>query len=143
MTADKEAQDKLYALVRKIDDTPANELGQSIEKIAEVLDEYDKLNGHTAYYGTRLQTPNQSIYTTTMKEANEMLDNTIMLHKHAFQLDKLAEIDAEVYSILGDDVASDLTTDGKGDRTKLANVLPTLPLPDKRLLEEHLFATFS
>jgi hypothetical protein len=56
---------------------------------------------------------------------------------------KLAGLSPETYSILGDDFVEAVTDDGTLNKEKLAAILPTLPNPDKTLLEDHLVGLFA
>jgi hypothetical protein len=67
------------------------------------------------------------------------VDDSVELHQYVFSIQKLATLHPSVFSILGDDFAKELTFDsGELDPTKLAAILPTLPRPDKIVLEEHI-----
>ena len=115
------------------------ELLKNMDKIAECLDAVDRLEGYNQWYGTRLLTPADTVYSLLEKDAHAAVDSFVTLKRHTFNLEKLAQLDPETYAVLGDDFITEIkNVDGATDKVKLAAILPTLPNTDKTLLEEHL-----
>ena len=121
----------------------AEELAQNIEKIADNIDELDRLNGLEKYYNTRILFPSEVVYAMSMKQASAYADDALTLNKRTFSIEKLAALSPEVFGVLGDDLVTDISTDGALSAEKMAMILPTLPRPDKKLLEDHLVGSFS
>lgn len=120
------------------------ELSQNLDKFAEVLDEFDRSAGLTQYYGTRILMPADFLFDVSMKQAEAALADAIELNQYVFSIDKLASLQPSIYGdILGDNFIGFITDDsGKLDRTKLAEAITALPVPDKAALEEHLERSF-
>lgn len=114
----------------------------SLDKIAEVIDALDGVNGMRSQYNVKLLSPQEIIYSMSVKEASAVIDSSLVLNKHTFKLDKMAELNPDTFNVLGDNFSDELSTDGKLDIKKMAAILPTLPTPDKRLLEEEIEASF-
>jgi hypothetical protein len=144
LVKDAEAAQLLANVNELVYATDATELLPVLDKIAEVVDAVDRFSGFHRLYGRKLLPPADFIYTMTEKEAAAMLEDSMPLGRHIFSIRKLAELDPEVFAVLGDDFPKELaTSDGKTDAEKLAAILPTLPLPDKELLENHLVGLFA
>jgi hypothetical protein len=84
----------------------------------------------------------------TLKQAHAFVDDSVTLNKYTFSATKLAELDPNSLDIFGDTgegsfISTVTGTDGKLSPEKLATVIPTLPRPDKILLEEHLLSACS
>jgi hypothetical protein len=122
-----------------------DELGEVLDKVAEVVDALDHAEGLNLGYGKRLLAPADFIYDMDSKEAEAVTEDSVELVQHVFSLQKLAELPPGVFAdVLGADFVSRIkTADGKIDLTKLADELYSLPRPDKSALEEHLRATFA
>lgn len=144
LVKDGEAAQLLANINELVAAASAEELLPALDKIAEVVDSVDRLSGFHRLYGRKLLPPADFIYALSEKEAAAMLEDSVPLNKHTFSIRKLAELDPEVFAILGDDFPKELAAgDGKTDAEKLAAILPTLPLPDKELLENHLVGLFA
>jgi hypothetical protein len=111
--------------------------------LAEVIDLLDEANGLKDQYNVKIMSPQESIYSMTVKEAQDILDDAITLDRYTMKLSSMAELHPNTFNVLGEDFASELSTDGKLDIQKMATILPTLPKPDKRLLEEEIEASFN
>jgi len=143
MTKDAEASILLANVNEIVASAGPGELLPVLDKIAEIVDSVDRLNGFTRLYGSKLLPPADFIFVLSEKEAEGFVDDSLLLSKHTFSLKKLATLEPEVFAILGDDLVEELTgADAKLDATKLAVLLPTLPQPEKVLLEQHLANTF-
>jgi len=121
----------------------AEELAQNIEKVADNIDQLDRLNGLEKHYNTKILFPSEVVYAMSMKQASSYVDDALTLHKRTFSIEKLAGLSPDIFGVLGDDLVTDLSTDGALCAEKMAMILPTLPRPDKKLLEDHLVGSFS
>jgi hypothetical protein len=140
MTKDAECSALLANVNEVVAAAEVSELtGEVLEKIAEVIDSVDRLNGFGRLYGTKLLPPADVVWAMSTKEAEQVADDSLELNKLVFSIQKLASLEPDVFSILGDDFVAELT-DGEGalDTEKMAAILPTLPRPDKVVLEEHI-----
>jgi hypothetical protein len=140
MTKDAEAAALLGNINNLLEVMDSSELAAETEKIAEVMENIDILNGmdRSDYWS-----PLQAVCPMTVKEAQAIVDNTLELDGLTFDVTKLASsLDPQVFTdVLGEEFIPELTTEeGVLDAVKLAEVLPTLPLPDKRLLAKHIVA---
>lgn len=112
----------------------------SLEKIAETIDSVDRLNGFGRLYGVRLLPPADVVWALSTKEAEALVDDSVELNKHVFSIQKLAALEPDVFSILGDDFVKELCDGEALSGEKMAAILPTLPRPDKVVLEEHIIS---
>ena len=143
LTKDAEASMALANVNNMLSEFSVDELSSNLDKLAELLDDFDTSAGLTPYYGTELRMPADFLFEVALKEAEAVVDDSVSLSKYVFSVEKLASLEPSVFAgVLGADVARDLSTDDKLDQQKLADVLPTLPRPDKTALEEHLIALF-
>jgi hypothetical protein len=126
-------------LLLAVADTPVEESAKLLDKVAEAIEGLDRLSG--IVYRKGYLRPEDIVFGLPLKLAQAVVDDVVQLSRYSFSLSKLAALDAEMFAPLGDDFISMVKKeDGCVDRVKLAQILPTLPLPDKRLLEEHLMA---
>jgi len=142
ITKDPEIAYKYAQINETIATASTEDLLANLEKLAEVIDMLDEANGLKSQYNVKLLSPNESIYTMTLKEASAVVDDAIVLDKYTMKISSMAKLDPDTFNVLGDDFANELSTDGKLDVQKMATILPTLPAPDKKLLEEEIKARF-
>ena len=118
----------------------SEDLMKSAEDVVSLIDDLDKLNGLTKYYGTQLLSPHEVVYAMPSKQAEAMADDALMLDKLTFSLTKLASLGNELFeNVHGEDFVNEIIDEaGNLDVSKMAAVLPTLPRPDKVVLEEHI-----
>ena len=126
-----------------MDDTT---VGQSLDKIAEVIDAFDSASGLVSQYNKKISMPADFLFNIDLNKAAAVIEDTVELGKYTFSLSKLAELDPSVYGqVLGDDFVKNIVKTSNGkiviDSTKLADELYSLPRPDKNALERHLAAT--
>lgn len=140
MTKDAEAAAALGNLASLLEVMDASDLCGETEKIAEVMEAVDTLNGMDRHYDHLYWSPLEAICPMTIKEAEDLMNDTLELKNHSFSLKKLAELDATIFTdVLGEDFAGELThEDGRLSLEKMADILPTLPDTDKWLLEKHI-----
>lgn len=141
MTKDAEAAALLGNINSLLEVMETGEIAEETIKIAEIMENIDELNGmdHVGAYWS----PLTAICPMTYKEAQALVDNALELDGLTFDVEKLASIlDPQIFTdVLGEEFIPELTTeDGKLDAVKMAEVLPTLPMPDKKLLASHIVA---
>jgi hypothetical protein len=138
-------QQELLKLADMCDDTP-----QSIRhyhvltKIAEAVDQFDRIHGLYRNYDDVIQRPDDVLFAVTEKAAAE-LDNEIvgnMLTGNFYKKADLARVPLrDLGDALGDDFVSEVSTANAWvDTEKLAAIVPTLPRDDAELFDEVLSA---
>ncbi len=143
LTKDAEAAAVLANLNTMIAELSNDEFGSSLDKLAEILDDFDNSADLTQHYSTKLRMPADFLFDITLKQAEDTVEGAVTLNNYVFKSEKLASLQPEVFAgVLGDGVVRDMSTDEKLDQQKVADVLSTLPRPDKAALEEHLIAIF-
>jgi len=142
ISTDPEIACKFASLNEYVASASTEDLIGNLDKLASVIDTLDNANGLTDMYNVRIMSPQETIYQMSVKEASSIVDDSVVLVRHTLKLSKMAELNPDVFNVLGDDFSKELSTDGKLDIKKMAAILPTLPLPDKRLLEEEIEASF-
>lgn len=144
LTKDAESTIALANINEMVYSLSGTDIGENLDKIAEVLDTFDRANGLTKHYGVRITTPADAIYSVDIKMAEAVLDDSLELDKHIFSLSKLAELPASVFGdVLGDDFVNAISKEGQVVMEKLADNLHSLPKPDKAALEDHLVTLYS
>ena len=120
------------------------ELAENLDKIAEVIEGFDRAEGFDRQYGKRLLSPADIVYDIDPKTAEAMVADSVELDRHVFSLSKLAELEPSVFeAALGEDFAGRIkTAEGRVDKAKLGDELFSLPRPDRAALEDHLWALF-
>jgi len=75
-----------------------------MDKVAGILDGFDRLNGFDDAYGTRFHSPAEVFHGRSIKEAQAMLDDSIRMGDHVFSITKLAGLPLDLFTdALGDD----------------------------------------
>lgn len=122
----------------------AEEMSDMLDKVAEIVDAFDQIEGFDRQYGKKLLSPADILYDIDMKAAEEAVQDSVELHRHVFSLKKLAELSVDVYeAALGEDFAGRIkNAEGGVDRAKLGDELFSLPRPDRAALEDHLWTLF-
>lgn len=120
------------------------ELHANVEKIAEVLEQFDKLEGLTHHYGKGITYPTDFLYGVSMKEADAFVNKSVKLHRYVFNVEKLAKhLPVQLITdILGEKRGSEVAKDGKLLADKLASMLNQLPMADKAALEDGILAVY-
>lgn len=144
LTKDAECAVVIGALVKTVAACRPDELMDNLDKLAHVVTELDRLNGMDMEYGRTILAPADFIYAMMPKEAAAFVKDALTLNRHTFSIKKLAaEADPAIFrSALGDDIFNAIISDKSGmlDAVKMADILPTLPTPDKAVLEECIIA---
>ena len=145
LTKDAECAILLANINEMVASMPEEDVGANLDKIAEVIEAYDRTSDLTQYYGTRILMPADFLFDINLKTAEEALADSVELDRHVFSLTKLAELPLTVYQeILGEEFGKAIVKTGGTaiDKEKLADNLFSLPKPDKAALEEHLAEIF-
>ncbi len=109
-----------------------------LHKMACVLDAVDRETGLCMAYPDGLELPEEVCFDVLQKEAEEILDNNVMLQTgNSYPLGAFSILPIEkVAEILGEEIAGSMRgLDNALDLEKLAEIAPTLPRPDAKLLE--------
>lgn len=137
LTKDAEAATVIGALVETLQFASSEELIKSAEDFVSTIDELDQLNGLDKYYGSRLLSPSEVVFSMTVKQAESLAHDSITLNRLTFSATKLASLSADLFKeALGDDILTEISDNGRLVADKLAAVIPTLPRPDKLILEQ-------
>jgi hypothetical protein len=105
---------------------------EELIELAEAVARIDKLAGLGKHYDKLMPDPIQTVFNTE-KLAEEMVD----LNGREVALSKLAAMPATFWEdVIGPDMAAEITTGGDIDASKLAQIVPTLPL-DLRIILQH------
>jgi len=130
-----------------IAELPVDAIKNELDKIAEVMAEFDVAEGLDAQYGKKLMPPSDTVYSVSIKEAQAVLDDAIKLNKNIFSATKLASVLTPdlASNLLGEDFAAGVVKDksNKFQPCKLAAALSALPLDDKVALEEYLQTAYA
>lgn len=140
LSKDAEAGAALLNLNNVLSVADPNEVLESIDKIAEIVEDFDAVEGLRGSYGKRVTFPADFLYSVNTKEASAVVDGTISLGDHAFQKAALAELEpATAFApVLGADFVSAIKEGESVDATKLAKKLSELGPADQYALVDHL-----
>lgn len=110
-----------------------------LQKIAAIIDVFDRSVGLTKLYGTALPYPEDTLFSWTEKTANEIRDDCVtMITGTTYSLRELSE-KMSAFGVLGNEFVEELSlVDGTLDLHKAADILPTLPRPDAATLDRAL-----
>lgn len=112
-----------------------------LHKMACALDTVDRETGLCSAYADGLELPEEICFDVLQKEAEDILDNNIVLQTgNSFPLGSFSILPIhKVAEVLGSEVAESMRgLDNELDLEKLAEVAPTLPRNDAKLLERLL-----
>lgn len=106
-------------------------------KLAGLVEQIDRNNGLDKLYGSELSRPEAVLFSITYKQASELVDTTCqLLTGSAYnkeQFEKLSYHD--IAALFGEDFAEQASTGLRIDGEKMAELAPTLPLGDAKLLD--------
>ena len=128
---------ELAVELRKMNRCTSKQMG----KLAEVLDVLDRETGLCRNYHEGVEMPEEICFTILQKEAEDILDSYITLQTGSiYPVGLLASLPLEkVAGVLGADFIDQIkTSNGDLDIAKFAEILPTLPRPDAKLIERVL-----
>jgi len=117
---------------------------EALQKLAEVISEYDKATGLDKRVARgKLLSAEDIVFGVSINKTASALSEAIKLDKYIFNITKLAALDNNIYAnILGDGFVNNIKTDGKVDVIKLADELNKLNIEDKVALEEYIQSIF-
>lgn len=124
------AYEKLASAFHRDDIHDRDTLITAVDALAQL----DKKAGLTKHYDKLLPDPIRTIFNTT-KLAEEDID----IAGRRISLNKLASLPSTFWQdLVGPEMVKEITTQGEIDRTKLAQILPTLPLDLKVVLKQQV-----
>lgn len=114
--------------VRLLKAATAEELASVMDKVAEVIEACDLVDGRVGHYGTRYAFPADTIYGMPYKQASEMCKRIVILGGNAFDTVKMASVIplASFSNILGPAFAAQVANGKAVDPSKLAEGLNKL-----------------
>ena len=81
--------------------TPVPELMQCLDKIAEIVDYFDRLTGLDKEYGRGILSPSDLVYSVPVPEASKELDNAVKLAAYVFDVRRLAGLGKKAFACMG------------------------------------------
>ena len=127
----QQAYEKLAAAVQRTGRTVISDRDELIN-LADTVAQLDKAAGLDRLYDKQISDPIRTVFNTE-KLAEEMID----LAGREVTLSKLAAMPSTFWEdVVGKDMLDEISSGGRIDRTKLGQVLPTLPL-DLKLILKH------
>jgi hypothetical protein len=130
----KEAEALAKGMKALFSQNPKN-YAETMEKFASIVETFDHMLGFDRKYGTRFLSPAALFHGRSIKEAQAIKEDTVVLKDHAFSITKLAELPIEVFTdALGDDFGERVKSASGIDRDRLADELHSMPLPDRNAL---------
>lgn len=110
---------------------------EQLEKLASLVDSVDQRTGLYKYYHDGVELPEEFIFNIQEKEAQAFVDAHVQLTTGtAYALKDLQKLPlAKIAGVLGQDFADAVTDGNQMNWEKFAEVVPTLPRDDARLLE--------
>lgn len=133
-----EVAQQLRELSQVIADQPRKLLHESLaEKVADVLEEFDRTHGLANKYDETLLPPDEAVFGVSIKEASDLVDNhCATLSGAVYKKSAFASLPFnELREAFGDDVAESVRKGLYVDPEKMAELAVTLPLPDAKLLD--------
>jgi len=110
------------------------------EAVCDFLTEADTKAHLHKLYG-QIPIPEEACFSTLSKVARALKEATVQLVSgHIYTTKDLVKAGLEVYKATDPELASSLSSNGKLDPVKVAEVVPTLPLPEARRLQHNLRA---
>ena len=132
---DKDVATVISNINTLVDNVSGEALLTNLDKIAEVITEFDRLTELEKYYGNGILPPSDFLYSMSIKTASETVDFSIKLCDYIFDLRKLAELPKDVFSILGDEFVKKA---GACKVEELRSAIEELSVTDKIILEDYL-----
>jgi len=145
MANDLESSALLANVNNLIAGMPVEDFGQSLNKIAEVLETFDIAEGLRFKRHTKLLSPSDIVFSIPLNKISSALADAVKLNKHIFSITKLASLSKDIYeNILGEQFISSIVNEqGKITTEKLAEQINKLDLDSKDALEVYLKELFS
>lgn len=105
---------------------------KDIEKVASIIDKFDRIVGFDNEYGKRFHSPAEVFHGRNIKEAKAILDDSVRLGGRPFSISKLAELPMQVFTdALGDAFEASVKTAEVLDRKKFAAALHKMSEPNR------------
>ena len=138
---DKQAASALAKTAASVIRAPGSKRKVLMDKLAAAMERFDEAFGFDKLYGKRFESPAEIFYGKTIKEAQDLAEDTVILGEKAFSIKKLAGLPLEVFtSALGDDFGNRVKTAESIDVGKLSDELHSMPTPDKTALLRSIVA---
>lgn len=140
MAKDAEAAMALLNVSELIGGLNSLDVAGMLDKVAEVIEEFDKTAGLADSYGVRVTCPADFLYAVPIKEAEDALSNIVVLANTAFDKRALAELDPEeaFTPVLGTAVTEKFAAADGVDADAMSGVLQGLSSKDQYAVLEHL-----
>ena len=101
---------------------PLENYRKDIEKVASIMDKFDRIVGFDNEYGKRFHSPAEVFHGRSLKEAQAILDDSVKLGGRTFSISKLAELPMRVFTdALGDGFEAAVKTAEALDKKKFAD----------------------
>ena len=105
---------------------------KDIEKVASIIDKFDRIVGFDNEYGKRFHSPAEVFHGRNIKEAKAILEDSVRLGGRPFSISKLAELPMPVFTAaLGDAFAASVKTAEVLDRKKFASAFHRMSEPNR------------
>lgn len=146
LTKDAESAAALANINDLVAAMDAQEINENLNKIAEVIDTFDRQADLVKDYGRRILMPADFLYDIDIKEAEAVVEDSVELDKYVFSATKLAELPQNTFiPILGPEFGKAIVKEGSTeiDREKFIDTISGLKTEDRAALEDHLIATYS
>ena len=122
---------KLASLVRNADEKTTR---ADLTKVAAAVQELDDNSGLSKYYGKSLPNPQETVFNSKIA-----MGKSLELAGKEVPISKLLGLSPSDYGdVLGDDMISEISSDGNLSEQKLLEILPTLPMDMKDMLVRKL-----
>lgn len=113
---DRGAMAVMSKLAEAVAGAPCGRYGEIAEKAAEILSRIDEETGLDKGYGRRFESPMRVFFGRSVKEAEDMLEDTVDLDGIKFSANRLARLPMSVFTdALGDGFAQKVASDNGDD----------------------------
>jgi hypothetical protein len=141
MIKDADTKASLYDFVKKAHTLNEIEFDVAfLTKTARILDTIDHLENLTDYYGKQLMRPEDFLFKTTFKAANDFVSELVEIGDNSlYNKTDLAKISLDdLQTLFGDEFVERISDFGKIDPDKFAEEIKALPAPEKQDLHKLL-----
>lgn len=139
LCSDVDAGDALAKMAEHIAEHGSEALAGATEKIAELVEDTDVIEGWRSRYGKDMTAPEDFLFDMDLKQAEAIVNDVIELGGDAISLSKLAELPDEVFDgVLGDGFADSVKAGSCIDPVKLGEALAARPVEDRNELSHAL-----
>lgn len=133
---DAELRLKVNSFINALETSPRTSFNpDSLVKLASTIEQIDQLIG--VKYGERFIRPDDLVFSVTFDKAAEAIHSQVQLTTGSiYDKEMLAKVASdELQSCFGNDFVKEVSTGQRIDLEKLAEVLPTMPLPDAKVFD--------